>query len=83
MAQYCSAFYTCHAHRVIEQIIGKPRNLDPFPERGRVVPEAGATDIRELFVFSYRMIHEIRERQVLVPAVIHGHRLPENTGRLD
>jgi plasmid stabilization system protein ParE len=42
---------------------------------GRVVPEIGQKNIRERFVYSYRVIYRIELEQILVVAVIHGSRL--------
>jgi plasmid stabilization system protein ParE len=44
-----SRFY---ARKVTEQIIDKSEALNNFPEMGRVVPEIGDANIRELFVYS-------------------------------
>jgi plasmid stabilization system protein ParE len=42
---------------------------------GRVVPEIGQKNIRERFVYSYRVIYRIELELILVVAVIHGSRL--------
>ena len=42
---------------------------------GRVVPERDDPDIREIFIYSYRVIYRIRKDQIEVLAVIHGARL--------
>jgi addiction module RelE/StbE family toxin len=78
IAAYIAKDSPYHAQRVVEQIIEKSRSLDQFPERGRVVPEIGNPALREVFVYSYRMIYEVTERQVHVLSVIHGARLMEN-----
>ena len=49
-------------------------SLGNLPERGRVVPEFKREDIREIFVFSYRLIYRIDELRVSVLAFIHGRR---------
>ena len=43
-------------------------------ERGRVVPEAHSSDIRELSVKSYRLIYWITPKIVTVIAFVHGAR---------
>ncbi len=42
---------------------------------GRIVPELNRENIRELFVYSYRLIYEIRDKTVRIVAVVHGKRL--------
>lgn len=41
---------------------------------GKVVPELGNEAIRELSFYSYRILYEIREPDVVVLAVIHKRR---------
>lgn len=48
--------------------------LRTFAERGRVVPESRAPDIRELFIRSYRLIYQVTAEQVFILAFIHGAR---------
>ncbi len=45
---------------------------------GRKVPEFDDISIREIFIYSYRLIYQVREKKVLFVAVIHGKRLLEN-----
>ena len=39
------------------------RSLCDFPERGRAVPELKRDNIREIFIYSYRLIYKDRKRQ--------------------
>ncbi|MET0090960.1 MAG: type II toxin-antitoxin system RelE/ParE family toxin [Candidatus Thiodiazotropha sp.] len=48
------------------------------PRIGRVVPELGQQNIRERFVYSYRVIYEIQPDELHILAVIHGKRLLES-----
>lgn len=50
------------------------RSLNLFPERVRVVPESDRTDIREIFIKSYRLIYQITAREVFILAFVHGAR---------
>jgi toxin ParE1/3/4 len=50
------------------------RSLATLAERGRVVPEYGSPNIRELFVHSYRLIYRLEETRVVIAALIHGRR---------
>ncbi len=47
---------------------------------GRVVQELGDTSVRERFLYSYRIIYEIRPEHIAVLAVLHGRRLLESIG---
>ena len=48
-----------YAQNVIQEIVAKTEPLFDFPEIGRVVPEINDQNIRELLVYSYRLIYEI------------------------
>lgn len=51
-----SKFY---AQKVTQTIVSRSEKLNDFPETGRIVPEIGDHSIREVFVYSYRLIYEI------------------------
>jgi toxin ParE1/3/4 len=46
-----------------------------YPRLGRVVPELGIQNVREIILGSYRLIYRIREDEVQVVTVHHGARL--------
>lgn len=45
---------------------------------GRVVPELGEAQVRERFLYSYRLIYEVRPERIEVLAILHGRRLLES-----
>lgn len=63
-----------YATNVVEKIIAKAENLNEFPEIGRVVPEIGDENVRELIIYSYRLIYEVVPDNVQILAIIHGKR---------
>ena len=44
-----------YATNVVENVVSKAENLDEFPEIGRVVPEIGDKNVRELIIYSWRL----------------------------
>ena len=66
-----SKFY---AEKIALEFVEKTEILNSFPEAGRIVPEIGDTNIRELFVYSYRLIYEISPNKIEILALIHGKR---------
>ena len=73
-----SSFY---AKSVVLKILEVSRNIKEFPLIGRAVPELGDENIRERFIYSYRLVYQINnEQKILIVAVIHGKRLLENVG---
>ncbi|RMH12910.1 MAG: type II toxin-antitoxin system RelE/ParE family toxin [Gammaproteobacteria bacterium] len=65
---------THYAKKVTQDIAAKPDILDKLPRMGKIVPELGNEAIRELSLYSYRILYEIREPDVVVLAVIHKRR---------
>ena len=49
--------------------------LSRFPHAGRKVPEFDNEGIRELIVYSYRIIYRVLQQEVVIAAVIHGKRI--------
>ena len=66
-----SVFY---AKKVVEDIVSRSEILENLPEIGRMVPELGNPDIRELIVYSYRLVYRIKEGNVQILTIIHGKR---------
>jgi plasmid stabilization system protein ParE len=48
--------------------------LESFPGRGRIVPEVGRPDIRELLYGEYRVVYKVQAASVGVLTVRHGRR---------
>ena len=74
---------THYARKVTQDIVTKTDGLDQLPRMGKMVPELGNEAIRELSLYSYRILYEIREPDIIVLAVIHKRRdlQPEMGGR--
>ncbi|MEK8021946.1 MAG: type II toxin-antitoxin system RelE/ParE family toxin [Candidatus Parabeggiatoa sp.] len=63
-----------YAKKVIQEIVDKSQRLNDFPKMGRVVPEVGDENVRELFVYSYRLIYQVSDSVVKVLTVVHNKR---------
>ena len=79
IAAYIARDSPRYASMMISRILAAGRSLETLPWRGRVVPELGLNDHREIYVHEYRLIYRIAGRIVEILAVIHGRRLLENT----
>jgi len=63
------------AEQLTNKIFEKAKNLEQFPQMGRVVPEIGRSDIRELIFKNYRIIyHLITNTQINILAVHNSFR---------
>ena len=64
-----------YKHALTDKIFEKAKKLEQFPQMGRVVPEIGRSEIRELIFRNYRIIyHLITKTQVNILAVHNGLR---------
>ena len=63
-----------YAKKVSFEIVEKSEKINIFPEIGRSVPEIGDPKIRELIIYSYRLIYEILPYKIEILALIHGKR---------
>ncbi|MCY7355803.1 MAG: type II toxin-antitoxin system RelE/ParE family toxin [Lysobacter sp.] len=75
IASYIERDSPWYANAVVSRIVETARSITENPRIGRVVPELGRKDVRERFVYSYRLIYGIEKTRVTVVAVIHGRRL--------
>jgi toxin ParE1/3/4 len=66
-----SRFYSAAFVREARDAANSLRTLS---RRGRVVPEIGDPNVRELFVHSHRLIYRVVGQDVEVLALIHGAR---------
>ncbi|PKL95653.1 MAG: hypothetical protein CVV18_04690 [Gammaproteobacteria bacterium HGW-Gammaproteobacteria-8] len=60
-----------YARKVVQDLVDKTDIRDRLPHIGRVVPELGDDNIRELLPYSYRVLYEIKSNDVFVLAVVH------------
>ncbi len=74
-----------YAKNVAQNLVEKTELLAEFPEMGRIVPEIGEDSVRELFVYSYRLIYEIVPDGIEILAIVHGKRdfSPDDISSLD
>jgi plasmid stabilization system protein ParE len=61
------------AQRVGETLLDKFQSLKRFPFMGRMVPEWGQSEWRELIYLSYRLIYHVDERRKVVEAARIWH----------
>ena len=61
-----------YARRVGEELIKKTIGLDKLPRKGRKIPEMNDDALRELGLYSYRILYEIKADDLIeVLAVVH------------
>jgi len=81
---YIAQDSSLYARRVSEALVKKTIGLDELPRKGHKVPELNEDAVRELGLYSYRVLYEIKSDDLIeVLAVIHKrqHVEPEEIPR--
>ena len=81
IAEYISKDSPFHAQLVVERLFDLADELPTHPKLGRIVPELADPNVRERFLYSYRLIYELTDEAIHVLAAIHGKRLLESIER--
>jgi toxin ParE1/3/4 len=63
-----------YAKKVTQDIREKTDILDRLPKVGKKVPELNDDAVKELLLYSYRIIYEIKSQDIFVLAVVHKRR---------
>ncbi len=63
-----------YAKKVSADILQASEELLRFPKKGRIVPEIDDPSVREIFLYSYRLIYQLSTERIEVLAVIHFKR---------
>ncbi len=77
IAEYIERDSGFYAKAVVTKVMDTVNSISNNPGIGRIVPELTNEDMRERFVYSYRLIYRVRKSDVLIVAIIHGRRLLE------
>jgi len=72
ISDYISIDSVKHANLTVKRIIDSVDNLADFPRMGRMTPEENIDDSREILVFSWRVLYEIRGSDIYILSIIHG-----------
>jgi len=62
----------------VQTLIDAVEGAARMPLAGRVVPEFGRKDVREVIRRTYRIVYRVRENEIVVLTVFDGRRLLEN-----
>jgi addiction module RelE/StbE family toxin len=57
-----------------DRLIDATERLADFPESGRVIPEIGDPNSREIPLGSYRILYHVESQDVIIVAIVHGAR---------
>jgi plasmid stabilization system protein ParE len=69
---FISAERPSAAVRWFEMLVERAGSLSLFPDMGRVMPEAGRPDVREVLVEPYRLVYRRDPVEVVILGVFHA-----------
>jgi toxin ParE1/3/4 len=78
-ARYIAEDKSEAALRWLDGLFKATDRLESFPRSGRVVPEIGSDDVREVIYRSHRIIYRIKKNAVVILTVRSGARLLDVT----
>jgi plasmid stabilization system protein ParE len=64
----------------VERLRRRAQEAEAMPNAARLVPELGRTDVREVFLQSYRIVYRVVADGITILTVFEGHR---RLGELD
>ncbi len=63
-----------YAKKVVQDIREKMYCLEDLPKIGKRVPELNDDNVREVSLYSYRIVYEVKNQAIFVLAVVHQRR---------
>ena len=70
---YISAERPSAALRWFDEVVERTGSLSTFPDIGRMMPEAGRPEVREVLVEPYRLIYRRDPDLIVIIGVFHSH----------
>lgn len=71
---YIAADRPSAAARWLERVLASAEALADAPDRGRIIPELGRADLREVFVRPYRIMYRRESKRIIILTIRHGRR---------
>ena len=75
IAKYIARDKPKAAYAWVNRLRERARQATTIPYAGRVVPEFGRNDVREVFLRTYRIIYRIEDGWIVVVKVVDGRKL--------
>ena len=73
-ARYIAGDRPAAAARWIDGLFETVEGLRQFPQKGRIVPEVGREEIREVLYGQYRVIYRLEKKRLFILTVRHQRR---------
>ncbi len=74
IAEFIARDSADHASLFVDRIIETADRLKSFPSSGRIIPEIGNQNCREIIYGAYRIMYRIDRQNIWITGIIHGAR---------
>ncbi len=74
IARYIAKDDPTAARRFADKLKRRAESVGRFPNRGRIAPELGRDDVRELIEGNYRIIYRVQKSAVEILTLFEGHK---------
>ena len=74
IAQFIARDSSDQAALFITRLIEATDRLGSFPVSGRLIPEIGRSECREIIYGAYRVMYRVQGEEVWITGVVHGAR---------
>ena len=61
-----------YAKITVQKIFSAVKQLEQFPQMGRIVPEKRDPSLREILYRNYRIVYKYRDNEIYILTVFHG-----------
>ena len=70
IAEYIARDSEDQAYLFVRRLLHAANRLQDFPRLGRVIPEIGDTDCREIIYGAYRIMYRIEENEIWITGIV-------------
>ena len=76
IAEYLAQYSKPYAEAFVSKVFEKVELLKNFPEMGRMVPEVGSKNVRELIYKQYRIVYQLISKTKIRVLTVHHSAQP-------
>ncbi|MGV9205797.1 MAG: type II toxin-antitoxin system RelE/ParE family toxin [Promethearchaeia archaeon] len=72
VSEYIEKDSEYYAKITVQKIFSAVKQLENFPQMGRIVPEKQDPSLREILFRNYRIVYKYRDNEIYILTVFHG-----------
>jgi plasmid stabilization system protein ParE len=74
IADYIAEDSPARAAVFVDRLIDAAERLATFPRSGRIIPEIGDPNSREMVFGAYRVMYHVEHDAIIIASIVHGAR---------